>query len=298
MDLLAWQRGPPQLKGGERGMSAEPEFEGFDLTFDDTEWTERWLDVAIAQVPADAYPGGYRVERRTLHEVEVFGQPYRVAMPLDCGFLYDPDGQLWMSNTPQERIMMYNNGRRSWGNVLVGGLGLGLYPQYAALGAAGEATRFTIVERSPAVRDIVEPTLRSALRVPLEVQAARVEDVLSGPAAAHYDTIFIDTWATLDATRLPAINRLRDLALRHLTADGQVLLWGYRWMVRLFEQACRQLLQVPPAQRRSWLTARAGASPEAIALLAPVVDHFEERPVGNLDAALDWCRRYVVQVSA
>lgn len=298
MDPLAWQRGLPQLNGSEQGMSVEPEFEGFDPIFDDTEWTERWLDVTIAQVPAGTYPGGYRVERRTLHEVEVFGQPYRVTMPLDCGFLCDPDGRLWMSNTPQERIMMYNDGRRSWGNVLVGGLGLGLYPQYAALGAAGEATRFTIVERSPVVRDIVAPTLRSALRVPFEIQAGQVEDVLSGSAATRYDTIFIDTWATLDAARLPAINRLRDMALRHLTADGQVLLWGYRWMVRLFEQACRQLLEVPLAQRRSWLTARAGASPEVIALLAPIVDHFEKRPAGDIDAALAWCRRHVVQVSA
>ncbi len=34
--------------------------------------------------------------------------------------------------------MMANNARRSWGRVLVGGLGLGLYPQYAAYGMLGE----------------------------------------------------------------------------------------------------------------------------------------------------------------
>jgi hypothetical protein len=267
---------------------------GFDPGFDDTEWVEGWHHVPIAQVPPGVHPSGYRVERRILREVEVFGQPYRLAVPFDCRFLFDPDGRLWMSNTPQERIMMYNNGRRSRGHVLVGGLGLGLYPQYAVAGAAGEAVRFTVIERSPVVRGIVEPTLSTALDVPLEVRTGDIEAVLSGPVSARYDTIFLDTWETLDAAHLPAINRLRDLALRHLAPGGLVLLWGYRWMVRLYEEACRQLLAVAPAQRRSWLTTQAGASPQAIALLMPVVDHFEGQAIADVEAALAWCCHHVV----
>lgn len=271
---------------------------GFDPDFDDSEWNEGWRAVPIAPIPPGAHPSGYRIERRLLREVEIFGRRYRLSEPFDCRLLFDREGRLWMSSTPQEHIMMYNNGRRSCGHVLVGGLGLGLYPQYAVTGAAGEATRFTVVERDPAVRDMVAPTLSAALSAPLDVRVGDIEATLAGPVADRYDTIFLDTWDTLDANHLPYINRLRALALRHLAPGGRVLLWGYQWMVRLFETACRQALQVPPAQRRSWLATSAGAPPQAISLLTPVVDHFEGQVVEDLDAALAWCRRFIVDLES
>jgi hypothetical protein len=190
--------------------------------------------------------------------------------------------------------MMFNNGRRSRGSVLVGGLGLGLYPQFAVAGAAGEATDFTVVESSAVVRDIVEPTLSVALGVPLEVHLGDVEAHLAGPVAARYDTIFLDTWETLDALHLPAINRLRDLALRHLSPGGRVLLWGYAWIVRLFVEACRQLLGLAPAQRQGWLELQVGASPQAVRMLMPVVEHFQGQAVDEVGQALDWCRCYAI----
>jgi hypothetical protein len=274
---------------------------GFDPEFDDTAWTDEWSRVPIAEVPPGVYPDGSRVVRHVLREAEVFGQPYRLAVPLDCRFLYDPEGRLWMSTTPQERIMMYNNGRRSRGHVLVGGLGLGLYPQYAASGripmrgAGGEATRFTVIERSTAVRAMVEPMLSTALDVPLEARVGDVNDYLCGPVTACYDTIFLDTWDTLDAAHLPAINGLRDQALRHLAPGGQVLLWGYRWMVRLYEDACRQLLAVPAAQRRAWLENQVAASPRGASILLPVLERFKGQDVGDLESALGWCRQFIVQ---
>jgi hypothetical protein len=202
---------------------------------------------------------------------------------------------MWMSDTPQERIMMYNNGRLSWGSALVGGLGLGLYLQYAASGMAGKVTRFTVIERSPVVVDVVRPTLDVSLGVPLQIRIGDVATYLSKPSNMRYDTIFLDTWDTLDAAHLPAINRLRDLALRRLAPGGQVLLWGYRWMVRLFEEACRQLLAVTPGQRRAWLTARAEASPKGVALLTPVLDYVDEQAEKDAQSVLDWCRQYIVQ---
>jgi hypothetical protein len=279
---------------------------GFDPSFDDTQWTDDWAQIPIAEVPPGIYGvaaggacgGSYRIERRVLEVAEVFGKPYHLAQSLDCRFLYDPEGRMWMSTTPQERIMMYNNGRRSRGHVLVGGLGLGLYPQYAALGAAGEAARFTAIEQSPAVRTMVEPTIRAALAVPIEVRTANVEDVLRGPVSERYDTVFLDTWETLDAALLPQVNDLRDQALRHLAPGGEVLLWGYGWMVRLFEDACRLLLSRPPAQRRAWLALRVGTASGALALLTPVLERFEGQSVGDLDAALAWCRGYATIVSA
>jgi hypothetical protein len=276
-------------------LSQDWQGQGFDPGFDDTAWAGGWLQVPIAQVPPGMHVSGYRVERRALQHTEVFGQPMRLVAPLECRLLFDPQGRLWMSDTPLERIMMYNNGRRSQGSVLIGGLGLGLYPQYAVVGAAGQAIRFTVIEFSAVVRDIVEPTLSASLDVPLEVQTGDVAAYLSGPVTTKYDTIFLDTWETLDAAHLPEINRLRDLALRHLAPGGRVLLWGYRWMVRLFEDACLQLLDVAPAQRGAWLAAQAEASPQAVALLTPVLDHFGERRVKDVQEALAWCREYIIR---
>lgn len=268
---------------------------GFDPEFDDTRWDDDWARVPLALIPPGVHPSGYRVERRLLHEALIFDRPYRLSVPFDARLLYGPDGRLWMSNTPQEHIMMCNNGRASAGHVLIGGLGLGVYPQYAAPEGVGAAERFTVIEQSAVVRAIVAPTLEVALSVPLTIREGEIGAVLAGPVTTRYDTIFLDTWETLDAAYLPAINRLRDLALRHLAPGGIVLLWGYRWMVRLFEDACRALLSWPPERRAELLAAQ---EPRAAALLGPVLAHFAGDPVGDPEAALAWCRAWIVQQTA
>jgi hypothetical protein len=153
-----------------------------------------------------------------------------------------------------------------------------------------------VLEYSDVVRDIVAPTLDAVLAVPLDVQMGDITAYLAGPVTSEYDTIFLDTWETIDAAHLPAINRLRDDALRHLAPGGRVLLWGYRWMLRLFEAACRQLLALPPAQRGDALDAQGPSSPAA-ALLAPVLERFDGDPVPNMAAALAWCHVYAVNVT-
>ena len=263
---------------------------GFDADFDDSTWTDDWLSVPIALPPPARHPSGYRLERRLLRDVEIFGRAYRLPVAFDCRILLDPMGRLWMSNTPQEHIMTHNNARLTRGHVLVGGLGLGLYPQYAE--AVGGATRITVVEQSSVVADLVAPTVRAALGVPVEVVLGDVEKVLAAPVAERYQTVFLDTWAKLDAAGLPSVNRLRDLAARHLVPGGRVLLWGYGWMLRLFEDACRELLSVPPAERQSLLADRDRVPASGAALLAPVVERFAAEEPGSLADALAWCRRY------
>ena len=244
------------------------------------------------------HPGGYRVERQLVEAIPIFEHVYRLNPPLDCRLLFDPDGRLWMSDTPQERIMMVNNGARSQGHVLVGGLGLGLYPQYAADDAVGAATRFTILEQSEVVCEIVAPTLETALDLPLIVHLGDAAAYLAGPVAERFDTIFLDTWETLDAAHLPTVNALRDAALRHLAPDGRVLLWGYGWMLALFEEACHQLLALPPGERWEALHTRQLESSRALPLLQPVLAHFADDPVEDMRAALAWCREYALAVTA
>jgi SAM-dependent methyltransferase len=276
---------------------------GFDPDFDDTAWNLDWLDIPIRQIPAGTVPvgeqgGGYRVTQEVASEVQIFGRPYRLDPPLDVRLLFDPAGTLWMSDTPQERIMMYNNARRSGGHVLVGGAGLGLYPQYVT-----EAESFTIVEHSPVVLKLVGPLLKEAMdarRIPLRFLLGDIEAYLDGAEAGGYDTIFLDTWPRLDASLLPQINRLRDAAARHLAPGGRLLLWGYRWMVRLFEEASATFLLMPPGDRENWLAAQAEVSPLAAAMLAPVAEAFRGREVArwDLDAAVADCRGWVLSAKA
>jgi len=269
----------------------------FDPEFDDTCWTWDWLHIPFVQIPPGIYQGGYVVRRKLLQVADICGRRYRLPCPLDCRGLYDPSGILWMSDTPQERLMMYNNARASNGHILIGGLGLGIYPQYAA----PRAHSITIVERSVEIVAIVWPviepvlsTLSSGLRPRLVI--AEIETFLQNSSAERYDTIFLDTWEELNAARLPYINRLRDLAISHLAPEGRVLLWGYRWMVRLFEEACLELLRQPPNCRVSWLTKHSWNQPMVITLLMPVLEYFAGQTVSDLDSALAWCRQYIVGV--
>ncbi len=281
----------------------------FDPDFDDARWTLDWVTVPIVPVPIGSHPDGYVVIERMLTRAQIFDRFYEATEPFPIRALIDPAGKLWMSDTPQERMMMYNNALASSGHILIGGLGLGMYPQYAA----ARATRFTIVEHSRAVAEIVGPALERGLTdltglqgpsgLPFKIVLADVDEFLSAEPATRYDTIFLDTWDTLDAKHLPRINRLRDLATRHLAPGGRVLLWGYRWMVRLFEDACRQLLSVPPDQRQAWLAEF--NQPEAAQLLQPVVERFKDVDVrrtsesaSHVEAALRWCREHIVTCSA
>ena len=161
---------------------------GFDPDFDDTAWNLDWLDIPIRQIPVGEAEGGYRVIQEQVAEAQIFDRPYRLDPPLDVRALIDPAGTLWMSDTPQERIMMINNARASGGHILVGGAGLGLYPQYVA-GAAS----FTIVEHSPVVIKLVGPLLKAVMEargVPLRFLLGDIGTYLDGAEAGGYDTIY------------------------------------------------------------------------------------------------------------
>ncbi len=272
------------------------EWTGFNPDFDDTLWDDDWSQVPVALAPPGEHPSGYRIERQVFYEATIFNRPCRLSAPFDSRLLFDPAGRLWMSNTPQEHIMMCNNGRASFGHVLIGGLGLGVYPQYAAPEGVGAATRFTVIESSAIVPDLVLPTLHAALTVPITAYIGHIEDALAGPVETRYDTIFLDTWETIDAAILPHVNRLPDLALDHLAPGGRVLLWGYGWMLRLFVDACRALLPLSPEGRYTMLDAQGRDTP-AYHLLRPVLDHFADDAHPDLGAALAWCRDYALHVT-
>ncbi len=260
----------------------------FDPDFDDCTWTDQWGALPLIQVTPGTYPS-FVVKAWEITEADICGQALQLSDPLPVRGLITHDGTLWMSDVPQERLMMYNNAVRARGDVLVGGLGLGLYAQYAL----PRCTSMTVLERDTAIIDLVEPVVRisaAAFDKPLAVRQADVSGYLQDKPGTLYDTIFLDTWATLDAVLLPGINTLREAARAHLKPGGEVLLWGYGWMLRLYLSACETLLEVPAAARETWLASAAAGRPDVWAMLLPVLAHFAGQESPPRDAALAWCR--------
>ncbi len=270
-------------------MSAGP----FDPTFDDCQWTDAWTRIPIMQVPPGVYDS-FSVKSWLMSEAQVCDRVITLTPPLNVRGLITHDDTLWMSDVPQERLMMFNNAQASSGRVLVGGMGLGLYPQYAV----PHIESLTVIERDAEICQAVEPLVRVAadsLGVPVEVNLGKIEAVLNSEPAAAFDTIFLDTWEILDAANLPAINQLREASIAHLAPGGKVLLWGYAWMLRLFTDACLQLLQTPPSERTLMLEQATLQRPEVQRMLIGVLDYFASEVVEDWDVALNWCRSYAVR---
>lgn len=267
----------------------------FDPDFDDCAWTDDWLYIPIVQVTPGIYET-FSIKSWLMSDARICDRQIQIDPPLEVRGLVMTDGTLWMSDVPQERLMMYNNARESYGRVLVGGLGLGLYPQYAM----PHVDHITIIEQHTAISEVVMPVVEvasAAYQVDIIVQIGSVESVLASEPSIRYDTIFLDTWDTLDAAHLPAVNRLRTLAVRHLAQDGRILLWGYRWMTRLFEAACHQLLEVEPEERHRWLEIMTRQRPAVWQLLLPVIEQFTGQAIDDMSAALAWCREYITQAT-
>lgn len=71
------------------------------------------------------------------------------------------DGKLMMSDTPQEMFLQYDAYKNAKGNVLVGGLGLGMYPSMIA--KKKEVTSITVVEKEKDIiklRDLKHPKIK------------------------------------------------------------------------------------------------------------------------------------------
>jgi hypothetical protein len=247
----------------------------FDSDFDDRRFWMGALTKPLVQVPEEAHGKGYRVDKRVAETCEVFGKLFALSEPMEARVLLDSRGQVWMSDLPQERMMMCANATRARGSTLVGGLGLGMFPQYAQRGCVGNATRFTVVEANPEVIALVEPVLRDSLQVPCRVLHSTIEHYLAD-SSEKFDTIFLDTWEVLEPKQLPKVNSLRDEAVLHLRRGGSVLLWGYRWMVELFSDACMRLFTESRSRREEMLRALAIRDEESAAVLRECNSSFHE----------------------
>ncbi len=181
----------------------------------------------------------------------------------------------WMSDTAAERSMMFAAAKEAQGKILVGGLGLAIYPQLV-FRLNRPVDSMTIVELNPDVIQLVGQLWRYGVdetqNRKITIVEADIESYLQDSSEC-FDTIYLDTWEDADARFLPHVNHLIQLALAKCAPDGQIYCWGYAMMVDTFvrdalmyaeKEFDLQRFHLDPAlqQYADWLKEHQDASPE------------------------------------
>ena len=243
------------------------------------------------------------VEVQALHQETIFDrqhtyEPYRLETAIlkpselsDQFALADQDGRVvapssgiasaifppkaWMSDSGEERCMMQAAAKLARGRVLVGGLGLGIYPQFAlALGRPVDS--ITIVESDARIIEIVTRAWlekRPEQRKIVKIVEGTIEDYLDSTEQV-FDTIYLDTWDDADPRLLAYVNELIAIASPRCSQDGTIRCWGYASMVDAFIKTAKVLTlqgfpwfgyHLDPALQAfaSWLEDRVGNVSEA-----------------------------------
>lgn len=157
-------------------------------------------------------------------------------------FVFPP--KAWMSDSGEERCTMFAAAKMAKGQVLVGGLGLGIYPQFV-LALQRPVESLTILERDPEIIHFV--TQAWLHRFPdqaekVTILEGTIEEYLS-QTEQTFDTIYLDTWEDADPRFLAHINYLLALASRCCAAGGTIQCWGYAKMIDTFIESAKALTQ-------------------------------------------------------
>ena len=171
-----------------------------------------------------------------------------------------------ISDSLQERCMTWEAAKRSRGRVLCGGLGLGLYPQFAL--SLPRVDSIDIVERDPHLIALVQETWTKnpwSKMKRCRVIEATIEDYL-GETDRKYDTVYLTTWDSTYHEHLPHLNFLAAEAERVLKPKGEVLLRTYDIMVQSFLKMAKTVLE----QKEEYLK----AEPEKLANIAKLYPLF------------------------
>ena len=153
-------------------------------------------------------------------------------------FIFPP--RVLMADGLQERSMAYAATKTACGDILVGGLGLAVYPQIV-LHLKRPVTSITIVESSREVIDIVG---RKWFEHKNQQQITIVEDTIEHylrHAQNLYDTIYLDIWGDIHFKILPYVNYLITSSEPRLKENGKIQCWGYNAMMRAFVKFAERL---------------------------------------------------------
>jgi len=277
----------------------------------DPEWRDDVFDPAALEIPLvfpsdSARNDGIWVQSRCEFEETVFGKVHRHASPrvikaivkksdlAAYHTLSDSAGNVtprshpvydvlfppkaWMSDSVEERCTTLAAARLARGKILVGGLGLAVYPQFV-LHLQRPFHSMTLVEREPRVIELIRQAWIKSLS---REEASRIR-IIEGTIESYlretaelFDTIYLDTWEDGDPRFLPYANYLVQLALPKCAADGQIQCWSYALMMDTFVRDAIMYAQqgfplqnfhLDPALEKlaAWLQSNPGTPLEAVA---------------------------------
>jgi Fe-S-cluster containining protein len=149
---------------------------------------------------------------------------------------------VWMGDSLQERLMMWEAAKRCRGKVLCGGLGMGVFPQYAL--SLPQVKSVHIVDMNEDVISILKNTWRNHPWPGVSdcsITFSKIENFLK-TTNEKFDTVYIDTWDALTEEYLPHINYLKKISKRVLKPGGEILFWGYDLMVRMCLNQAKNIL--------------------------------------------------------
>ncbi|MBE9070952.1 class I SAM-dependent methyltransferase [Leptolyngbya cf. ectocarpi LEGE 11479] len=230
------------------------------------------INMSLALPEATPRNNSVWVDVQSVHSEKVFGQqhiytPYRLITSIlkpsnmaqyytvqdEHGHTISADDSImatifpakaWMSDSGEERCMMFAAAKIARGHILVGGLGLGIYPQFV-LALNRPVKSLTILERDPKIIDFVtrawlQPITDPAINI--TILEGTIEDYLS-QTDQTFDTIYLDTWEDADPRFLAHVNYLISLAAKHCSTGGTVQCWGYAQMINTFTENVKVLTQ-------------------------------------------------------
>lgn len=205
--------------------------------------------------------------------------------------------QAWMTDSFQERCMVYAAAKHSRGKVLVGGLGLAIYPQICFF-LHRPIDSVTVIEKEQEVinlvMDALHPQLLDETKSRLHVTEGDIAQFLQN-SSELFDTIYLDVWENMDPRLLPGINHLVQLALIRCAPWGQIHCWGYARMVESFTDHAAMYVQkeldfnkyyLDPAMERfaAWFAEHPDASLETIKSMSREIVLTTVKPFDTYDA--------------
>lgn len=253
----------------------------FDPEWRDDVYSEEALEVPLMLPPQSKPNSSVWVGKKVIRGEEVFGKDRKYSKPRvitalvkksrpvgmkltdDKGNETPEDSPVWdiinppkawMSDKAEELMTMFAAAKEARGDVLVGGLGMGIFPQMAFY-LERPVDSFTIVDRSP---EIIEITTGSWLhyldgdrRDKIQIIEQSFEDYIK-ISEKKFDTIYVDLWEDSDPRFLPYMNRLVDL-LKPLCKDGgRIYIWAYALavdsfvkLVNFYETSSIDALKIP-----------------------------------------------------
>jgi len=127
---------------------------------------------------------------------------------------------LWMSNTYDEKLSQYFH--PCTGNILIGGLGIGLVLEYIQVQVknAHKVTKVVVVEKEQGVIDLVADTFKRKMKY-LEIICGDIFEF--GKTYQHkdfFDAAFIDVWGNVSEDDLSSMTKVKR-SLRRVMKPGR-----------------------------------------------------------------------------